>query len=135
MSRVGRSFLYKLWMLQKLSIYRIDFCCAKAKSRSSLDRGPRSPKKRLFCLFQRDYKYTLTIEYYNPETNWHAMPTVPFGGVSFNSYTTFESSITMRYKTEKECMWVMHKIQAKQKILDEHMASITKELEQKLYES
>jgi hypothetical protein len=61
--------------------------------------------KRLFCVFDHEYKYTLEILYYNPRSESRLSPVITSGGhmgISFNNDYEETSTITVRYKSENE---------------------------------
>jgi hypothetical protein len=76
--------------------------------------------KRLFCIFQREYKYTLEIEYYNPRSESDASPIITTGGQVGFAFTNeyFETSqMTIRYKSENEIKQEIDEIKKIQDII------------------
>ncbi len=58
---------------------------------------------RLFCVFNRDYPYTLSIKYYNPRSVVTSGPVLTTGGhvgASLTEKYEEHSYMTIRYKTE-----------------------------------
>jgi hypothetical protein len=61
------------------------------------------PRKRLFMIFNRQYPYTMGIEYELPRTVMTAFPVVGGnGGCSMGYHTVMTQWISRRYKTETE---------------------------------
>jgi hypothetical protein len=77
-------------------------------------------RKRIFCIRDREYKYKLTIEYFNPRSKTTLSPNITLGGgigtVIHNEYVE-TSIITLRYKTEKEIIDEMDKVKKIQNII------------------
>ena len=84
--------------------------------------------KRSFCIRDVDYKYSLNIEYEYAKTKRYFFPIFPFSGLSFFSDTTFEQSITKRYKTENECIDEINEIEQKQKKLNNYIEKLNKQI-------
>jgi hypothetical protein len=63
-----------------------------------------SYNKRLFCIFDSEYKYTLRIEYYNPRSEITTSPvfTSRGSGVAITESYKEISIMTIRYKTKNE---------------------------------
>lgn len=79
--------------------------------------------KRLFCIMDRTHKFTITIEYAEPKTEWVSFP-IPvyagqFGiGIMFMKDVSFSQIITRRYNSEEECEAEISAIKYKQTQLD-----------------
>ena len=60
--------------------------------------------KRLFCIFDPEYEYTLSIHYYNPRSEY--TPNIMFingrSNIVLSEKYVEESYMTLRYKTECE---------------------------------
>lgn len=79
-------------------------------------------RKRIFCIFNREYPYELDIEYFNPRhvraPNF-AITTGPGIGVAFGEKYEEISTMSIRYKTEREILNDIYEIEKKQKFLEE----------------
>ena len=73
-------------------------------------------RKRLFCIFDRDYPYTLEIEYDEPNEYYTLAPV--FGGNRSSSaivkQVDLTQIITKRYKTEFEIKIELNELEHKQ---------------------
>lgn len=78
-------------------------------------------EKRLFCIFNKNHPYTLTIEYCEPTQSYGLVRGATFDGkftttlVSQIDLTTF---MTRRYKSEIEVMNEIEEIKTKQKKIE-----------------
>jgi hypothetical protein len=88
-------------------------------------------EKRLFCIFDRDYPYTLTIQYNQPVKTYQIMPV--YGGR--NGYSTIimptvelTQLITKRYKTEDDVINEIAEIEKNIKKLELFRAKIANEI-------
>lgn len=63
-----------------------------------------STRERLFCIFEREYKYCINIKYYNPRGETTLSPTFVGGKVGITVSDVYKeySWITPRYKTLEE---------------------------------
>lgn len=69
--------------------------------------------KRLFCLWDPEYKYTATVTYYNPRAVSTVSPVITQRGHIGIAYTaTYKdnSVMTVRYKTENEILQLIDDI-------------------------
>ena len=60
-------------------------------------------KKRLFCIFNKDHPYNLTIDYHEPRESIGLAPGINlYGGFTFSlvKKVHLTANITKRYKTE-----------------------------------
>ena len=75
--------------------------------------------KRMFCILDKNYCYSLQIECSNIETKaYRALVIAPFGvGLAFIPEKTI--LIDLRFKTEEEMNSEIDEIEEKQKLLDE----------------
>lgn len=76
--------------------------------------------QRLFCIFDREYKFTLKIKYYNPRSESNSSLVMTAGGhvgVAFNERYVESSYMTVRYKTENEIKQEIEKINNLQNII------------------
>lgn len=79
-------------------------------------------RKRLFCIFDKEYKYTLEIKYSNPRSELRVSSVLTTGGqIGTGIYKEYvESSImTLRYKTEREVKNEIREIKMKQNLITE----------------
>ena len=77
--------------------------------------------KRLFCIFDRNYPYTLIIKYNEPQESINLAPGINFkGGVTLSLVNNMclISDITKRYKTEIEVKNEIEEINIKQKKIE-----------------
>ena len=84
--------------------------------------------KRMFCILDKDYCYSLQIECSNIETKaYRALVIAPFGvGLAFIPEKTI--LIDLRFKTEEEMNSEIDEIEEKQKLLDELAQKIRNKL-------
>lgn len=79
-------------------------------------------RKRLFCIFDTEYKYSLEMEYLNPRSELSAAPVITSGGHCgtgfYNEYIE-TSEMTLRYKTEKEVIDEIDEIKKIQKLISQ----------------
>lgn len=74
-----------------------------------------SYRKRLFSFLQKEYPYSLTIEYNIPREYITVSPIFGGkGGFTINKQVDLTQLITKRYKTENQCMEEISKIKQKQ---------------------
>lgn len=74
-------------------------------------------KKRLFCIFNREYPYNLIIIYNEPRSTVNFAPGINFNGeftTSMVDSVSLTVNITKRYKTEIEVKNEIKEIQIKQ---------------------
>lgn len=83
-----------------------------------------SHRERLFCLFDRDYKYTMDIGYANPANVSKMVPVFTTRGVGFAPTSQFDmdnvSMMTVRYKTMKDLDEDRSEILRLQKLLEKY---------------
>ena len=59
--------------------------------------------KRLFCIFDAEYEYTLFFSYYNPHSELAVAPIIGGkGGIVLTSEYSETSTVTLRFKTLKD---------------------------------
>ena len=92
-------------------------------------------RKRLFCIFNKEYKFSLDIKYFDPKNETTVSPAVVFagqygiGGVFHSTYV--ETSImTLRYKTKKEVINVIDEIKMKQSLISKFDNEQNKKLQE-----
>lgn len=78
-------------------------------------------KKRLFCIFNKNYRYTLTIKYSEP--NEYYMPIIVYGGhgittTSLVKQVNLTQIITKRYLTEADVINEIEEIKLKQQKIE-----------------
>jgi hypothetical protein len=80
-----------------------------------------SYNKRLFTIVQPEYKYSLTINYYNPRTEFDVTPVfgLPSYGIALSYKYEHASYITFRFKTEDDVKQEIKKIEELQNIIKE----------------
>jgi hypothetical protein len=85
-----------------------------------------TPSTRLFCLFDRDYPYSLNIECFNITTDITMGPAITSKGIglAFVPHTKFSSIVTRRFKTMDEMLIEIDKIRDYQQLLDEYAINI-----------
>jgi hypothetical protein len=79
-------------------------------------------RKRLFCIFDTEYKYSMEIEYFNPRSEISSSTVITSGGhVGFGIYNQYveTSEMTLRYKTEKEVIDEIDEIKKIQKLISQ----------------
>lgn len=78
-------------------------------------------RKRLFCIFDTEYKYTLKIKYFNPRSILSSNIITSNGHIGIGFYNEYveTSEMTLRYKTEKEAIDEIDKIKKIQKIISQ----------------
>ena len=69
-------------------------------------------RRRLFCIFDREYPWTLTIEYNEPTESIE--PVYTTGGAGFTISVELTQSITKRYQTERQVLTEISQIKRKQ---------------------
>jgi hypothetical protein len=77
--------------------------------------------KRLFCLWDSEYKYSVTITYSNPRSVNTNSPVITLGGNVGMSLTTGyrdKSIMTVRYKTENEVLEVIDNINKRKNLIN-----------------
>lgn len=93
-----------------------------------------SYRKRMFCIFDRNWPHSIDIEYYNPRSKQSLSPVVStnlqFSGVAASSSYAETSMMTVRYPTETEAREEVELIQQLQK----DIALFDKEQNRKLAE-
>lgn len=74
---------------------------------------------RIIKIFDKEYDYTLTIEYKEPKKVLKSYPIIVPGGAIPIFRTEIEETqfITKRYKTEIECKNEIEEIRSKQKLM------------------
>lgn len=80
-------------------------------------------RKRLFCINDTEYKYSLEIEYYDPRSELSVTYIRSASGhVETRFYNHYEetSEMTLRYKTEKEIINEINEIKKKQNLISEY---------------
>ena len=104
--------------LSSLSISRIDI--AKVMSLAY--------RKRLFCIFDREYPFTLQITYNEPKTVTTASPVFGKhnGGVVLHRHTEQEQLITKRYMSEKDVVAEINEITKRQQLLETKIKELFK---------
>ena len=82
--------------------------------------------ERLFCIINRDYPYTVDIEYYNPYNKTNISPVITTGGIgiSNNSVHVTKSNITRRFQTEDDCKKFISDITAKKALIDKAITNM-----------
>ena len=72
---------------------------------------------RLFCLFDRQYPYTLKIKYSNPRETVGINPVIGGGGVVLSGEYSESDVMTVRYQSEEEAFNDLNEIHAKKQFL------------------
>ena len=68
--------------------------------------------QRLFCIFNQEHPWTLTIEYDEPVESW--MPVYTTGGYGITRSVDLTQFITRRYRTERDVLTEISQIEQKQ---------------------
>lgn len=88
-----------------------------------------SCNERLFRIFDRDYKYTLSIEYDEIKSDTGISPVFGGnGGFVIDNNVTLKQTITKRYKTLKEANIDINEIKKRQNILKDHQNTMVKNM-------
>jgi hypothetical protein len=88
-----------------------------------------SCNERLFRIFDRDYKYTLSIKYDEIKSETGLSPVFGGnGGFVVDKDVTLEQTITKRYKTIKEANIDINEIKKRQNILKDQQNMIRKKM-------
>ena len=89
-------------------------------------------KKRLFCIFNKDHPYNLTIKYYEPKESYSLAPGISFyGGITASLVKEVQliAYITKRYKTEIEVQNEIKEIKMKQQKIELFTQKIRNQIE------
>lgn len=88
-------------------------------------------RKRLFCILDIEYKYTLEIEYSIPTNRLSISPVIVFGNLGIaNNINNKTSIMTLRYKTEKEVINIIEEIKMKQNLISQFDNEQNKKLQE-----
>lgn len=87
-----------------------------------------SCNERLFCIFDRDHPYTLTIKYDQPDSRTTASPVIGSGGFQTVIHDEYVPNqlITKRYKSKNDVMKEIDDINKKKELLQKKINELFK---------
>lgn len=88
-------------------------------------------RRRLFCIFEKDYPFTLEIIYKEPKTEIRINPVLAGNnvGAGLHQYTSFTQIITKRYKCENDVFDEIKEIKRKEELMKNKINELFKIIE------
>lgn len=88
-----------------------------------------SHRRRLFCIFDSEYPFTLKITYNEPKSTWHISPVVGrYTGAAFHPSVDLTQTLTKRYSSLDEVQKEIDEIKLKQLKLAEYAKKIEQDI-------
>jgi hypothetical protein len=85
-------------------------------------------RKRLFCIFDTDLPFELSIRYKKLSKSLKIAPIIGGNGFLLHEKTDLEKEYNFRFETEKECKHNIDEIKKKKDLIDEMLVGFTEDM-------